>query len=303
MHSDPLTIYLAEIAKYPLLNGSEELQIGKSIADLQRRVRVLRKSQIDPVAKRPRDLARLESELSREKQRLIQSNLRLVVSIAKKYRNRGLDLVDLINEGNLGLLQAVGRYDYRRGYRFSTYATWWIRQAVVKATADTGRAVRLPVYLMQLVRKSCAIEKRFEVEFGRGPTEDELGAQLGVPAATVTRIKRLSQPILSLDGPMVEDEHNGKSFADVLEDGVPVDIHHDAFVDIAGETVESALQKLEERERRILTLRFGLSGEAPRTLEEAGAALGITRERVRQIQKRAMGKLRLDKTMAAIFDK
>ena len=302
MHSDPLTIYLAEIANYPLLNGDDELHIGRNIADLQCRVDRLRKKTAKAREKHAGDLSRAESELRREKQRLIQSNLRLVVSIAKNFRNRGLDLIDLINEGNLGLLQAVDRYDYRRGYRFSTYATWWIRQAVIKATADTGRAVRLPVYLMQLVRKCRAIEKQFEVEFGRQPSAGELGGLLGVSAAMVARIKRLSQPILSLDGPMVDDERNAKSFADVLEDGGPADVHDHAFAGIAGDTVEHALRRLEERERRIITLRFGLSGEAPRTLEEAGAALGITRERVRQIQKKAMSKLRLDKTMAAIFD-
>jgi len=260
--TDPVRQYLREIGKYPLLDAEEEVELAKNF----------------------------EKGLKRAKDKLIESNLRLVVSIAKKYIGRGLSLLDLIQEGNQGLIRAVEKYDWRRGFKFSTYATWWIRQAITRAIADQARTIRIPVHMVETINKLYRTSQRLMQNLGREPSPEEIGEELGIPADRVREIFKISQEVTSLDTKVGEDEDSslGDFIADESQPS-PVDA---ASRQLLKDHLDEVLDTLSEREAKVLELRFGLDGGQPRTLEEVGKVFGVTRERIRQIEAKALRKLK-----------
>ncbi|HWR13062.1 MAG TPA: sigma-70 family RNA polymerase sigma factor [Rectinemataceae bacterium] len=298
---DPLSLYLLQIARFHLLNAEEEQKIGKEIQELTQRVDTLRvRIGEEGNACFGGELAKLEQRLTGAKQTMISSNLRLVVSIAKSYQHRGLGLLDLIDEGNIGLLEAVARFDYSRGYRFSTYATWWIRQAIIKSLADQGRVIRIPVHMLNTIRKCYYASKQLTQELGRAPEVDELAERVDMTRQKVLKVMEFSQNTASLDSAI--DDESSTSLSDILSDETGLDPYSEAFISTMKELLECVLNDLSERETTILKLRYGLSGESTHTLEETGKVLGITRERVRQIQERALEKLRQRKELSDCGD-
>ncbi|TVQ36881.1 MAG: sigma-70 family RNA polymerase sigma factor [Spirochaetaceae bacterium] len=279
--TDPLAFYLQQISKYTLLSIDEERRIGEQMQSLRRKIKR---------EKSPARMLEIEEQLRRAKNRMINANLRLVVSIAKKYQNRGLSLLDLIDEGNIGLIEAVDRFDYRKGCRFSTYGTWWIRQAIIKSLADKGRVIRIPVHMLNTIKKCYYVAKQLTQELGRDPGNHEVSEFLDISAARVSEIMALSQETTSLD--ITVDEDNYTRLSDLIEDEQQQQPFDRVFHMSLQDTLEAVLRQLSTRERRIIELRFGLAGEGPLTLEETGKYLGITRERVRQIQEKAIRKLR-----------
>ncbi len=291
---DPLAIYLKQISVYPLLSKNDELTVGESITSVKRM-----RAQLDLQVgegqisrdQYEREVEGLEKELDFYRNKMITSNLRLVVSIAKKYQHRGLNLLDLINEGNIGLIKAVERFDYTRGCKFSTYGTWWIQQAVIKALADKGRTIRIPIHVLNTARNCFSVSRLLTQELGRDPHVEEIAEYMHLPSEKVDKIMKFTGDITSLDT-SIDDESDTR-----LNDLIPADDHYQepfeetfrsSLKDILNETMTS----LSHRERRVVQLRFGLSGENPLTLEEIGKRLGITRERVRQIQNKAIVRLR-----------
>ncbi|PKL06407.1 MAG: RNA polymerase subunit sigma-70 [Spirochaetae bacterium HGW-Spirochaetae-9] len=294
---DPLSLYLSQIAKFKLLSAAEEQYLGKSIQDQAKHLESHRAMpEGEQGASHASETTRLEQELSATKQSMISSNLRLVVSIAKSYQHRGLGLLDLIDEGNIGLLEAVARFDYSRGYRFSTYATWWIRQAIIKSLADQGRVIRIPVHMLNTIRKCYYASKQLTQELGRVPEVDEIARRVDMTRQKVLKVMEFSQNTASLDSAI--DNENSTSLSDVLRDETGIDPYSEAFTTTMKDILDCVLRDLSERETTILKLRYGLSGESTHTLEETGKALGITRERVRQIQERTLEKLRLRKELS-----
>ena len=283
--TDPLALYFKQISKYPLLTVQEEQLIGEKIVQLRRQINELERGECDPV-----QLKALNDSLLDYKNRMIKSNLRLVVSIAKNYQHRGLSLLDLIDEGNIGLIEAVGRFDYTRGCRFSTYGTWWIRQAIIKSIADKGRVIRIPIHMLNTIKKCYFVAKQLTQDLGRDPSNEELSEYIGLPISKVKEIVKLSQETTSLD--TIVDDGNLTRLADLIRDDSLVEPFEAVFSMAIQETMGNILSNLSEREMKIMQLRFGLTGETPLTLEETGKLLGITRERVRQIQERAAFKLR-----------
>lgn len=294
---DPLSLYLSQIAKFKLLSAAEEQQLGKSIQDLSKRLEDLKAAPAgEERGEQALQIPMVEQELSKTKQSMISSNLRLVVSVAKSYQHRGLGLLDLIDEGNIGLLEAVARFDYSRGYRFSTYATWWIRQAIIKSLADQGRVIRIPVHMLNTIRKCYYASKQLTQELGRAPEVDEIALRLDMTRQKVLKVMEFSQNTASLDSAI--DDDNSSSLSDILSDETGVDPYSAAFTTTMKDLLDCVMHDLSERETTILKLRYGLSGESTHTLEETGNALGITRERVRQIQERTLEKLRLRKELS-----
>ena len=286
-----------QIAKYPLLNAEEEQKIGREIQEEASSIAELKRKMVEEGSDKLADeLCQYEKRLTATKQTMISSNLRLVVSIAKGYQHRGLGLLDLIDEGNIGLLEAVARFDYSRGYRFSTYATWWIRQAIIKSLADQGRVIRIPVHMLNTIRKCYYASKQLTQELGRTPEVDELAKRVDMTRQKVLKVMEFSQNTASLDSSI--DEENSTSLSDIIKDESGLDPYSEAFSTTMKELLECVLQGLSERETTILKLRYGLSGESTHTLEETGKVLGITRERVRQIQERALEKLRQRKELS-----
>ncbi|MCX7024972.1 MAG: sigma-70 family RNA polymerase sigma factor [Spirochaetes bacterium] len=291
--SDPLALYLKQIARYPLLTGEEELRLGEAIQKARRKVEAFDlmptvEDTVERETKRAHDS--LENELIMFKNRMISSNLRLVVAIAKNYQHRGLSLLDLIDEGNIGLIEAVDRFDYTRGCRFSTYGTWWIRQAIIKSLADKGRVIRIPIHMLNTIKKCYFVAKQLTQELGRDPNPEELAAKLGMDSRKVQEIMSLSQETASLDTTV--DDDNVTHLADLIKDETAAEPFEEVFSMTLQDTLGSVLKNLNQREKTIITLRYGLNGEGPRTLEETGRLLGITRERVRQIQEKAIQKLK-----------
>ena len=259
---DPVRMYLKEIGKVPLLSTEEEIELAK----------------------------RMELGDQEAKKRLAEANLRLVVSIAKRYVGRGMLFLDLIQERNLGLIKAVEKFDYRKGYKFSTYATWWIRQAITRAIADQARTIRIPVHMVETINKLIRVSRQLLQELGREPTPEEIAAEMNMPVERVREILKISQEPVSLETPIGEEEdsHLGDFIQD---DNVPVPADAAAFT-LLKEQLEEVLGTLTEREQKVLTLRFGLEDGRARTLEEVGREFNVTRERIRQIEAKALRKLR-----------
>ncbi|MCX7788314.1 MAG: sigma-70 family RNA polymerase sigma factor [Spirochaetes bacterium] len=294
LDTDPLALYLKQISQYPLLTIEEEQQIGERIQTLRKELSELRKQERTDPSDRERiekEIRRVEEELRTQKNRMINSNLRLVVSIAKKYQHRGLSLLDLIDEGNIGLIEAVERFDYTRGCRFSTYGTWWIRQAIIKSLADKGRVIRIPIHMLNTIKKCYFIAKNLTQELGRDPNNSELSEYMNISKEKVSAIMQLTQETASLDTTV--DDDNLTQLSDLIRDDGNAEPFESVFHLTIQDTLTQVLKQLSEREMRIIQLRFGLDGEGPLTLEETGKLLGITRERVRQIQEKAISKLRL----------
>ena len=289
--TDPLAVYLKQISRFLLLTVQDEQQLGEKIVTTRKTLK-----ELDSVGVEARDeeynLSKraLENVLMHYKNRMINANLRLVVSIAKNYQHRGLSLLDLIDEGNIGLIEAVERFDYTRGCRFSTYGTWWIRQAIIKSLADKGRVIRIPIHMLNTIKKCYFVAKQLTQDFGRDPTAEELADYLGFTVAKVKEIMKLSQETTSLDTTV--DDDNVTRLSDLIKDESLAEPFELVFSMTLQETLGDVLSQLSEREMKIIQLRFGLTGEGPLTLEQTGKLLGITRERVRQIQEKAIIKLR-----------
>jgi RNA polymerase primary sigma factor len=287
--SDPVRMYLKEIGKVALLNAEEEVDLAKRIeAGLFASEKLV--SQPDLPAALRRDLEAVEYDGSIAKRKLVEANLRLVVSIAKRYVGRGMLFLDLIQEGNLGLIRAVEKFDYTKGYKFSTYATWWIRQAITRAIADQARTIRIPVHMVETINKLIRIQRQLLQETGREPTPEEIGREMDLAPEKVLEIQKLSQEPVSLDTPIGEEDDS--HLGDFIEDSdavVPADA---ASFLLLQEQLESVLHSLSDREKKVIQLRFGLTDGHPRTLEEVGREFGVTRERIRQIESKTLSKLR-----------
>ena len=291
--ADPVRMYLREIGQVPLLKGPEEVALAKRIeagvaAEAQLADLAASGEAVDVAARRK--LQRVMRDGEHAKTELTQANLRLVVSIAKRYLGRGLAILDLIQEGNLGLMRAVEKFDYTKGFKFSTYATWWIRQAVTRAIADQARTIRIPVHMVESMNKVHRQQRQMMQELEREPTVDELAAKVGMPAKRVREILLISQDPLSLDSP-VGDEADS-FLADFIEDSQAVAPADAAAQHMLGQALVEALDELNERERQVVRMRFGLEDGQPKTLEEVGKEFGVTRERIRQIESKTLNKLR-----------
>jgi len=299
--TDPLALYFKQISKFPLLSVNEEQSIGEKIISLRSKLNDL---EIENKNKTKNNYAREKSALENAmlfyKNKMIHSNLRLVVSIAKNYQHRGLSLLDLIDEGNIGLIEAVERFDYTKGCRFSTYGTWWIRQAIIKSIADQGRVIRIPIHMLNTIKKCYYVAKQLTQDLGHDPSEEELSEYLGIPVSKVKDIVKLSQETTSLD--TIVDDGNMTRLADLIRDDSMTEPFEMVFSMTLQETMNDILSQLSEREMKIIQLRFGLAGEGPLTLEETGKLLGITRERVRQIQEKATFKLRSFQELCELKD-
>ncbi|MEW4413532.1 RNA polymerase sigma factor RpoD [Clostridium sp. AN503] len=259
---DPVRMYLKEIGKIPLLSTEDEIELAK----------------------------KMELGDGEAKKRLAEANLRLVVSIAKRYVGRGMQFLDLIQEGNLGLIKAVEKFDYRKGYKFSTYATWWIRQAITRAIADQARTIRIPVHMVETINRLIRTSRQLVQELGREPTTEEIAARMDIPPERVREIRKISQDPVSLETPIGEEEDS--HLGDFIQDdnvAVPAD---QATFTLLHEQLMETLETLTEREQKVLKLRFGLDDGRPRTLEEVGKEFHVTRERIRQIEAKALRKLR-----------
>jgi RNA polymerase primary sigma factor len=286
--SDLVRIYLREIGRVPLLTAEDEVELAKAIeAGLYAEEKLTGGYPL--LGEERADLEWLAADGVRGKQRLIEANLRLVVSIAKRYIGRGLVFLDLIQEGNLGLIRAVEKFDYTRGYKFSTYATWWIRQAITRAIADQARTIRVPVHMVETINKLARVQRQLHQELGREATVDEIAAEMGVEPERVAEIQRIAQEPVSLQSPIGEEESDLGDFIEDADAVVPIEAA--AFI-MLQDQLERVLCELSEREQRIIQLRFGLTDGHPRTLEEVGREFGVTRERIRQIESKTLAKLR-----------
>nr|WP_206442218.1 RNA polymerase sigma factor [Streptomyces boncukensis] len=281
--------YLREIGRIPLLSAAEEVELARRVeAGLFAEEKLTRQPGLD--GQLALDLDRLVVRGRLAKRRLIEANLRLVVSVAKRYVGRGLTMLDLVQEGNLGLIRAVEKFDYARGYKFSTYATWWIRQAMSRALADQARTIRVPVHVVELINRVVRVQRRMLQERGYEPPPEEVAAHLDLPEERVSEVLRLAQEPVSLHAPVGEEDD--VNLGDLIEDGdAPSPVESAAFL-LLREHLEAVLSTLGERERKVVQLRYGLIDGRPRTLEEIGRLFGVTRERIRQIESKTLNKLR-----------
>jgi len=287
--SDPVRMYLQEIGRFPLLTPQQEVELA-----MQTEAGVRAEEKLDAVDLLPADerliLERAMRLADRARKRLVEANLRLVVSIAKKYVGRGLGLLDLIQEGNLGLIRAVEKFDYRKGFKFSTYATWWIRQAVTRALADQARTIRVPVHMVETINKLARAQRTLVQELGREPTIEEVAEELELAPEKVSELRRIAQDPVSLETPLGEEDDS--TLGDFVEDPdaeVPVEV---AAFKLLQSYLSLTLEGLNDREREVLVMRFGLADGKVRTLEEVGIHFNVTRERIRQIETKALAKLR-----------
>ncbi len=287
----PAAIYLRDISRVRLLTAEEEVSLAKQIE--QGNLAVERMKQLGPASEERDRLDNLSHHGNDARRRLTEANLRLVVSVARKYMGRGLPLLDLIQEGNIGLQRAVEKYDYRKGYRFSTYAYWWIRQAVTRAIADQARTIRVPVHMIELIGDVYRVSRDLQQELGREPEPDEIAQEMGTSPEKVRQIIRAARQPISLETPVGEEEES--TLADFIADRAARAPAEAAAQELLKEHVEDALQQLSERERAVLKMRFGLIDGRDRTLGEIGEELGVSRERVRQIEAEALAKLRQPK--------
>lgn len=272
--ADSIQMYLREIGKVPLLSSEEELQLAK------------RKEKNDKEAMR----------------RLIEANLRLVVSIAKKFTGRSLSLLDLIQEGNIGLFRAVEKFDYRKGYKFSTYATWWIRQAITRALADQSRTIRIPVHMVETINKFQQVERRLIQDLGREPLPEEIASEMGEPLDKILHIMKISQETVSLETSVGDDDDGDSKLGDFIEDQKTITPDRVAALRLLKDHVAEIISQLTPREQKILEMRFGLSDGVAHTLEEVGQEFGVTRERIRQIEAKALEKIQQNLQMKKLKD-
>ncbi|MDX3576761.1 RNA polymerase sigma factor [Streptomyces sp. FL07-04A] len=287
--SDLFRQYLREIGRIPLLTAAEEVDLARRVeAGLFAEEKLA--GSADLAGELALDLDRLVVMGRMAKRRLIESNLRLVVSVAKRYVGRGLTMLDLVQEGNLGLIRAVEKFDYARGYKFSTYATWWIRQAMSRALADQARTIRVPVHVVELINRVVRVQRRMLQERGYEPTAEEVAAQLDLLPERVGEVLRLAQEPVSLHAPVGEEDD--VALGDLIEDGDAASPVESAAFLLLREHLEAVLSTLGERERKVVQLRYGLADGRPRTLEEIGRIFGVTRERIRQIESKTLNKLR-----------
>ena len=284
--SDPVRMYLREIGRVPLLTAEEEVDLAKRIE-----AGLAAEAMLDAaLTDRRVQLRRIELAGHASKRKLVEANLRLVVSIAKRYVGRGMLFLDLIQEGNLGLIRAVEKFDYTKGYKFSTYATWWIRQAITRAIADQARTIRIPVHMVETINKLLRVQRQLLQDLGRDPTFEEIGAKLDLTPERVEEILKIAQEPVSLETPVGEEDDS--SLGDFIIDTdavVPADA---ATFELLREQIEGVLHTLTEREKRVIRLRFGMDDGQARTLEEVGSEFGVTRERIRQIESKTLSKLR-----------
>ena len=291
---DPVRMYLKEIGKVSLLTAAEEVDLAMKIEAGVEAMAQLDASEEEggvPLERRERRrLSRIEQVGLDAKQQLIEANLRLVVSIAKRYVGRGMLFMDLIQEGNLGLIRAVEKFDYTKGFKFSTYATWWIRQAITRAIADQARTIRIPVHMVETINKLVRIQRQLLQSLGREPTPEEIAEEMGLTPERVREIQKISQEPVSLETPIGEEEDS--QLGDFIEDDAAVVPPDAASFSMLQEQLAKTLEGLAERERKVITLRFGLEDGHPRTLEEVGREFGVTRERIRQIESKTLAKLR-----------
>ena len=298
---DPVRMYLKEIGKVPLLSAEEEIELAQKMETgnvAAEKIQILKsrieetddEAEKEEIRAEIKELQKDEGVGAEAKKRLAEANLRLVVSIAKRYVGRGMLFLDLIQEGNLGLIKAVEKFDYRKGYKFSTYATWWIRQAITRAIADQARTIRIPVHMVETINKLIRASRQLLQELGREPAPEEIAEVMNMPVDRVREILKISQEPVSLETPIGEEEdsHLGDFIKD---DNVPVPADAAAFT-LLKEQLEEVLGTLTEREQKVLTLRFGLEDGRARTLEEVGKEFNVTRERIRQIEAKALRKLR-----------
>jgi RNA polymerase primary sigma factor len=296
---DLVRIYLREIGRVALLTAQDEVELAKAIEAGLFAEETLRAAQESGAAVPVTECSGLRCERSElvmlaadgmyAKQRLIEANLRLVVSIAKRYIGRGLVFLDVIQEGNLGLIRAVEKFDYTKGYKFSTYATWWIRQAITRAIADQARTIRIPVHMVETINKMARIQRQLHQDLGREATPDEIAAEMDLTVERVAEIQRIAQEPVSLQSPIGEEDSDLGDFIEDADAVVPIEAA--AFV-MLQKQLETVLDSLSVREQRIIHLRFGLTDGHPRTLEEVGREFGVTRERIRQIESKTLAKLR-----------
>jgi RNA polymerase primary sigma factor len=287
---DLVRIYLREIGRVPLLTAHDEVELAKAIeAGLFAEEMMQVGIRADGRGPQLADLMLVSAEGTRAKQRLIEANLRLVVSIAKRYIGRGLVFLDLIQEGNLGLIRAVEKFDYTKGYKFSTYATWWIRQAITRAIADQARTIRIPVHMVETINKMARIQRQLHQDLGREATPEEIAAEMGMHPERVAEIQRIAQEPVSLQSPIGEEDSDLGDFIEDADAVVPMEAA--AFI-MLQDQLDQVLDNLSVREQRIIQLRFGLTDGHPRTLEEVGREFGVTRERIRQIESKTLAKLR-----------
>lgn len=290
---DPVRMYLKEIGKVSLLTAAEEIDLAMKIEAGVAATEELEKAEeegIELERRERRRLSRVEQVGLDAKQQLIEANLRLVVSIAKRYVGRGMLFLDLIQEGNLGLIRAVEKFDYTKGFKFSTYATWWIRQAITRAIADQARTIRIPVHMVETINKLVRIQRQLLQSLGREPTPEEIAEEMGLTPERVREIQKISQEPVSLETPIGEEEDS--QLGDFIEDDAAIVPPDAASFSMLQEQLAKTLEGLAERERKVISLRFGLEDGHPRTLEEVGREFGVTRERIRQIESKTLAKLR-----------
>ena len=290
---DPVRMYLKEIGKVDLLTAAEEVDLAMKIEaglDAADKLEKQEAGEIELTRAEMRRLMRVEQVGLDAKQALISANLRLVVSIAKRYVGRGMLFLDLIQEGNLGLIRAVEKFDYEKGFKFSTYATWWIRQAITRAIADQARTIRIPVHMVETINKLVRVQRQLLQDLGRDPTPEEIGAEMDMSADRVREIQKISQEPVSLETPIGEEEDS--QLGDFIEDSQAIVPPDAASFSMLQEQLTQVLDSLADRERKVIELRFGLVDGHPRTLEEVGREFGVTRERIRQIESKTLAKLR-----------
>jgi len=287
--ADPVKDYLKQIGKVPLLNAEQEVELAKRIeAGLFAEEKLAEDIRLTPDQRI--DLEWIAEDGRRAKNHLLEANLRLVVSLAKRYTGRGMLFLDLIQEGNLGLIRAVEKFDYTKGYKFSTYATWWIRQAITRAMADQARTIRIPVHMVEVINKLARVQRQMLQDLGREPTPEELAAELDMTPEKVIEVQKYGREPISLHTPLGED--GDSEFGDLIEDSEAIQPGEAVSFTLLQEQLHSVLDTLSEREAGVVSMRFGLTDGQPKTLDEIGKVYGVTRERIRQIESKTMSKLR-----------
>ena len=302
---DSVRLYLREIGKIPLLSSEEELELAQKIVANRDELEAIREQLTDEdlaIGERHK-LEAKATKLSRPKDKMAEANMRLVVSIAKRYSGRGLDFLDLIQEGNTGLLRAVEKFDPDKGFKFSTYATWWIRQAITRAIADQARTIRIPVHMVETINKLLRTQRRMTQELNREPTMEELSAELELEPEKIEYIMKIKQDISSLDAGVGRDgDEEDLVLADFIEDEETVSPEDSATNQLLKEQVQDVLSSLSDREQKIVRMRFGLDNGKSHTLEEVGQEFAVTRERIRQIEAKALAKLRKHKDAKKLYE-